>query len=118
MTVLITLCLVFSYGQDKKKATVEQQGKLTIVTYYHDNGTIQQTGSFNKKGELHGKWISYDTKGAKTSIANYEHGKKEGKWFFWKGNTLTEVDYVNSEIIEVKEWDEASSLAFNDKSGI
>jgi hypothetical protein len=37
-------------------------------------------------------------------MGEYADGKKSGKWFFWTGSVLNEVDYSNSRIAEVKKW--------------
>jgi hypothetical protein len=42
--------------------------------------------------------------GNKKSIGEYEKRSKNGKWFFWNDATLSEVDYSNSQITEVKNW--------------
>jgi antitoxin component YwqK of YwqJK toxin-antitoxin module len=78
----------------------EKQGKLIKGTFYYQDGSISQEGTY-KDGKLHGQWVSYDQNGKKTALANYENGKKTGKWFFWSSNQLTEVDYNNNWIAEV-----------------
>jgi hypothetical protein len=37
-------------------------------------------------------------------MGEYENGQKTGKWFFWTGSTLNEVDYSNSRIADIKKW--------------
>jgi len=116
MTVLMLLSLVFTYAQDKKKPKVEKKGDVIMVTYYYDNGDVQQEGSTNIKGKLHGTWTSYDTNGEKVAIGNYNNGKKVGKWFFWGKDILREVDYIGSKVIDFKEWSSSDTkLAVRDK---
>lgn len=91
----------------------EKQGNLIKGTFYYEDGSIQQEGTY-KEGELHGEWISYDENGEKTAIANYKNGKKDGKWFFWSEDKLTEVDYKNSVIASVNSWKNDSSLVNNE----
>ncbi len=81
----------------------EVAGDMVKSTYYYDNGTVRQEG-FYKDGKVHGQWISYDENGNKTAIAEYQNGNKAGKWFFWKDNTLSEVDYTDSRVASVKSW--------------
>lgn len=107
------LSIGFTYGQEKKQPTKEKQGNFTMVTYYHDNGEIQQTGTFNVEGKLHGEWTSFDTQGNKVAVATYNNGKKEGKWFFWTGNVLKEVDYSSNKIASVNEWIQNEVVASN-----
>ncbi len=81
----------------------EIQGNLVKATYFYDNGQIKQEG-FYKDGKVHGKWISFAETGAKVSLGEFNNGEKSGKWFFWNQNTLSEVDYNNSRVAEVKKW--------------
>ena len=114
----IFLAAVFLVGgavmaQEKDpKPVFEKQGDLIKGTFYYEDGSIRQEGTY-KDGRLHGKWISYNQNGEKTAIANYEQGKKDGKWFFWSENKLTEVDYQNSVIASVNSWKRESSLENN-----
>ena len=91
-----------TFAQDSNPQ-LEIVGDLVKTTYYFDNGKIQQEGFF-KDGKLDGLWTSYDANGNKLAVANYDNGEKTGKWFFWNGSKLTEVDYSNSRIASVKTW--------------
>jgi antitoxin component YwqK of YwqJK toxin-antitoxin module len=102
---LILSALVISaltFAQDKTPK-LQQEGQLVKATYYHENGKIQQEGSF-KDGKLVGIWVSYDVNGVKKAIGEYENGQKVGKWVFWNDNSLSEVDYSESRIASVKTW--------------
>lgn len=111
--LLITLCVGFTYAQDKKEPKLEKKGDLTQVTYFHDNGIVEQKGAFDVNGKLQGEWTSFDIEGNKVAVGTYEAGKKVGKWFFWSNNTLREVDFVESKIANVSEWKNESKLAIN-----
>ena len=111
VTLMLMISISLTYAQETKKADIEKQGDLTIATYYHDNGAIEQQGAFNEAGELHGVWTSYDTSGKKVTVGNYRNGKKVGKWLFWSGDKLREVDYVDSKITSVSEWTDKVQLA-------
>jgi antitoxin component YwqK of YwqJK toxin-antitoxin module len=82
---------------------LEAFGDLVKVTYYYDNGQVQQTGFF-KDGRLEGQWVAYDASGNKKSIGEYSHGIKTGKWVFWTDATLNEVTYVDNTVSSVKKW--------------
>ena len=97
--LLISAC---TFAQ-AKKPILEQEGNLVKVTYYFDNGQIQQQGYF-KEGKLDGSWVAFDEKGNKKSIGEYTKGEKTGKWFFWSDKALSEVDYSNSRVASVKSW--------------
>ena len=91
-----------SFAQEIKPQ-LEAVGELVKTTYYFENGKIQQQGFF-KNGKLDGVWTSYDANGNKLAVATFNNGEKTGKWFFWTGTNLTEVDYTNSRIASVKTW--------------
>ncbi len=100
-----------SFGQEQKKVDVKKDGELKVATYYYDNGVVEQQGTFNADGKLHGVWTSFDTNGNKLALGNYDNGKKVGKWLFWSNNKLREVDYVDSKIASVSEWKDEVKVA-------
>jgi|AntDeeMinimDraft_4_1070355.scaffolds.fasta_scaffold34693_1 antitoxin component YwqK of YwqJK toxin-antitoxin module len=115
---LIILALLISgaiYAQDSgsQEKNVDWQAKDNLVqgTYYFDNGTVHQQGTFNQNGKLHGEWVMFDRKGNKTALGTYTNGKKDGKWFFWEENQLTEVDFNSNEIMDVTQWRNQQSIA-------
>ncbi|WP_438964568.1 toxin-antitoxin system YwqK family antitoxin [Winogradskyella sp.] len=112
---LMVFSVGFSFAQDKISPTIEKQGDLTLVTYFHDNGEVQQTGAFDNNGKLHGVWKSYDNDGKKLSIGTYENGRKVGKWLFWNGDSLKEVEFIDSKIMSVNKWNNKTKVAIRDK---
>lgn len=109
--IAIMLCVSLTFAQEKNVKIIDK-GDLTEATYYYDNGTIQQEGTFNKVGKLHGIWTSYNVKGEKISVGTFYNGKKVGKWFFWANNELVrEVDYDQSKIINVNELNNKDNVA-------
>lgn len=100
-------------AQDFKSPLFQVDKELINATYYHENGLVSQKGTFNKDGVLVGFWTSYDNQGNKLSQGYYENGIKSGKWFFWSEDTLKEVDFQDSKITNVIEWDEKSEVAVN-----
>jgi len=102
--ILILTLLVTGYCfAQKPDVKVEKKGDLTMATYYYDNGNIEQQGTFNSEGKLHGEWVSYDINGNKLSVGHYENGLKVGKWLFWQDGVKKEVEYKNSKITDVNE---------------
>lgn len=100
--LLIFALLLTSYGfAQKDNVKFEKNGDLTMATYFYANGNIEQQGTFNSEGKLHGEWVSYDINGKKLVIGNYDKGKKVGKWLFWQKGVLKEVDYKDSKITNV-----------------
>lgn len=102
---LILVAILFSgviFAQNTKPV-LEPFGKKVKATYFYENGQVQQVGFF-ENGKLEGAWVSYDENGARMSSGEYNDGVKTGKWFFWNGTNLTEVDYSNNMIAAVKNW--------------
>ena len=100
--LLVMLCVSFTYAQDNDNVQYVEKGDLTEATYFYDNGIVRQVGTFNKDGQLHGVWTSYDINGDKIAVGNYVEGKKTGKWLFWtKDNVVREVNYNDSKIVSV-----------------
>ena len=89
-TLLIT---VVSFAQQKRELKHNTDTNLIDVVYYHDNGVVSQTGAYTADGKLHGVWLSFDTEGKKIVSANYDNGKKVGKWIHWIDGKPKEVDY-------------------------
>lgn len=85
------------------KPKYEVENQMVKATYYYDNGTVKQQG-FYKDGKLHGKWTAYNEDGTKQALGEYNDGIKTGKWFFWDEASLSEVDYNDSRIADLKKW--------------
>ena len=116
-TLVCIAAMIFgtlSFAQGNKEIKLEDKGDTTTATYFYDNGTVEQEGTFNREGNLHGVWTSYDTEGNKVAVGKYNNGKKVGKWFFWVDNALMEVDYKNSRIASVNKWEGSTKLAIRD----
>ncbi len=60
---------------------------------------------------MHGTWTSYDLKGEKIAIGNYENGEKVGKWIFKTNDVLKEVDYIDDKIENVNSWSREPVIA-------
>jgi len=114
--LMLVLCISGAYAQQTRDLELNKDKDLIEVTYYHDNGQISQTGFYTTDGKLHGEWFSYCDKGEKLVSAKYDMGVKVGKWFFWQGDLLREVDYSNGAILAVNEWKNTdTAVASNDE---
>jgi len=102
--LLIMLSVSFTYAQKERSLKLNKETNLIEVVYYHDNGEVSQTGYYTANGKLHGDWFSYCKEGNKIVSAKYNNGSKVGKWFYWSGNNLKEVDYSNNAVASVNEW--------------
>ena len=107
MKKLVLICFTFlitviSFAQQKRDLKLNKDTNLIEVVYYHDNGVISQTGTYTLDGKLQGVWLSFDTEGKKIVSANYDNGKKVGKWYYWNNGTVKEVDYSDNAIANVQ----------------
>ncbi|APY10756.1 nicotinic acid mononucleotide adenyltransferase [Seonamhaeicola sp. NFXS20] len=109
LAVLFIGTSVFAQESNAKVKRVQKK-ELTEATYFYADGSIQQKGTFNKAGKLHGTWTSYDKAGNKLAVGNYENGKKVGKWLFYANGVVNEVNYVDSKITNVATTSKAEAL--------
>jgi antitoxin component YwqK of YwqJK toxin-antitoxin module len=102
MIAAVLLVSGFSFAQEitPKFEVIDQMVK---ATYFYENGAVKQQGMY-LDGKLHGKWVAYNEDGTKQSLGEFNNGTKVGKWFFWNENTLSEVDFNDNRIAEVKKW--------------
>ena len=93
LLIFAFLITVVSFAQQKRELKHNPDTNLIDVVYYHDNGVVSQTGAYTTDGKLQGAWLSFDTEGKKIVSANYDNGKKVGKWIHWIDGKPKEVDY-------------------------
>ncbi|WP_298532558.1 nicotinic acid mononucleotide adenyltransferase [uncultured Algibacter sp.] len=96
LLIFAFLIAVVSFAQQKRELKHNPDTNLIDVVYYHDNGVVSQTGSYTADGKLQGVWLSFDTEGNKIVSANYDNGKKVGKWIHWIDGEKKVVDYANN----------------------
>lgn len=107
MKYLFTLFLFLAVGfsaqaQEENLKKIEIKGDLTEVTLFYETGEIMQHGFYNKSGELHGGWESYNRKGEMTCYATYNHGVKVGIWTYWNDKEITKITYNENEVVDLK----------------
>ena len=107
IVIIVALFIGSIAFSQQKNVQLEDVNGLVKATYLFNNGNIEQQGFF-KDGKLDGIWTSYDENGNKKSVAEYKEGVKVGKWFFWNGNNLSEVDFSRNTIADVKKWNKES----------
>ncbi len=108
----LALFLTVAIAAQDKAPSFTKDGSKVLATYFHDNGEIAQTGEF-LKGKLHGEWKMFDEAGNKIASGAYVNGKKTGKWFFWKGEELKEVDFEDSRIVSITQRDAKGVVVVN-----
>lgn len=112
IVILLVLALSFGVQAQEIGPKFEKVGDKVKATYFHANGEISQQGFFlNEK--LQGEWIMYDKKGEKIAMGNYDKGVKTGKWLFWEGDTVKEVNFDNNRIASVEKLDSKESIVIN-----
>lgn len=107
----LMLITAWGYSQEKADKKFNEETSLIEATYYHDNGLVSQEGTFNLAGKLHGEWTSYNNKGEKIALGSYNNGLRAGKWYFWSGETLREVEFNNNQIASVTEAKNTDGIA-------
>ena len=113
LILALMLCTVVAFGQKAPEKVYNEDTNLIHAKYFHEDGSIRQTGTFTKEGKLQGEWITYNKEGEKTALAKYDNGNRVGKWFFWDGDKMKEVDYDQNKIINVTEWKTQDKVAKN-----
>ena len=109
---IICLSVAFTVQAQKVKPTFDRVGDLVKAVYYFEDGTTFRQGFF-KDNKLSGKWTEFDRDGNKVAVGYYKNGRKVGTWFYWKENTLQQVDYKNNAIVSVNTWREDTKVAAN-----
>ncbi|AZQ59519.1 nicotinic acid mononucleotide adenyltransferase [Maribacter sp. MJ134] len=109
--ILIIALMSFSLGAFAQDIApkFEKEGDMVKATYFHANGAVAQQGYFlNEK--LEGEWTMFNEKGDKIAMGNYVKGAKTGKWLFWEGDALREVNFDNNKIAAVTNANQSRSL--------
>lgn len=101
LMLLLVLSVSFTFAQEERQLVLNEDTNLIEATFFHENGTISQTGFYTKAGKLHGKWFSYCKDGNKLISAEYNNGVKVGTWVYWMDDIIKEVDYSKNRIASV-----------------
>lgn len=114
--ILTIALLTVTTGVAQKKEDIKHNKETNLIeaTYFHDNGQISQTGTFDLDGKLHGEWISFNDLGEKVSQGTYVNGKRSGKWIFWDKEVIREVEFNSNRIANVVHKDPDTKLVIRD----
>jgi antitoxin component YwqK of YwqJK toxin-antitoxin module len=104
LTLVFTLFFTLIGFCQEIKPKLEKQGDRIKATYYFDNGKVKEVGFF-LNNKLHGEWITFNEEGEKTAVANYENGKKTGKWYVLANGTVNELIYDSNKLVNVRNLD-------------
>jgi antitoxin component YwqK of YwqJK toxin-antitoxin module len=110
MKQIFTLFFLFAFvftaqAQEEKLKKTEIKGGLVEVSLYYETGELMQHGFYNKAGDLHGGWESYNKNGEMTCYATYDRGVKVGTWIYWNKTEVTKVTYDRNKIVDLKVFD-------------
>ena len=95
------------------KPVYEIEDGLVKVTNFYESGEIREQGFYDADKKLTGEWIQFDKTGKRTIIANYYKGAKVGTWLVLQGDKVLQLDYEQSRVANVSEWNDTSILADN-----
>lgn len=90
---------------------------LNIAPFNRGQLPIISQANF-KDGELHGKWVIFDSLKRKLCEWEFVHGRRHGKstWWYVTGAKMREISYDKGTIHgELKEWDRNGQAVANDK---
>jgi antitoxin component YwqK of YwqJK toxin-antitoxin module len=113
LLMMLSFIVSIAQAQSKKEVKLNADTNLYEATYFHDNGSVSQKGSFDLAGKLHGEWVSYDEAGAPLSKGTYKNGIRTGKWFFYSEDGVKEVEFKNNIVASVNGEDAATRVADN-----
>lgn len=109
---IFLLALSFGAYAQQIEPKFEVEGDKVKATYFHANGEISQTGYFLNE-RLDGEWKMFNKNGEKIAMGNYTNGVKTGKWLFWEGETMKEVNFDNNKIASVANVDNKKGMVIN-----
>lgn len=87
---------LFPDGTLKAAGNYDKGKKVGEWKYYHKNGQLEQTGSYNSEGKEEGTWTWYYSTGELVREENYINGLIEGivTEFDEKGQVISEGEYI------------------------
>ena len=85
----------FENGQIKSEGWLEHNKKTKYWHFYYNNGNLKSKGHYNNNLKT-GYWYYYNDENTVTSEGYYTKNEKNGWWKNYKGDTIEEVEYINS----------------------
>ncbi len=105
---------IATFAQTKPEMKLNKETNLIEATYFYEDGTVSQKGTFNLEKKLHGEWTSFNTDGKAISVGSYNNGVKSGKWLFWSNDIMKEVEYSNNAIAAINETKNTEGIVSKD----
>ena len=94
----------YQNGQAKMVGNLEDGVRVGRFVWWHENGSKQSMGSYDKAGGKIGQWIWWHDNGVKSIVGQYENDKPAGKWQWWD----RDGQLANSETFDPNEINDAS----------
>jgi len=81
------------------------KNKVGEFQYYDSNGKISSIVSYNKTGQLHGKYLGFKMD-KKSVVGIYKNGKKNGLWNYYEvnGNKIARIIYNKDKVHKYDLW--------------
>lgn len=88
---------IYSYQWNKEtehfesylnRKTQYNMGKKQHDVSYWNNGQLMWENQYDKKGRIHGKYITFNADGSVDISGKYKHGKPVGKWKYFYSGTI------------------------------
>ena len=73
----------YQNGQAKMVGNLDDGVRVGRFVWWHENGSKQSMGSYDKAGRKIGQWIWWHDNGVKSIVGQYEDDKPAGKWQWW-----------------------------------
>jgi antitoxin component YwqK of YwqJK toxin-antitoxin module len=78
----------YSYRRDGMFEKLQRYNVLSAhdspSTAFHTHGLLLSRYGYNKYGQKHGFWISYNYDGSQHMYGSFKKGRREGAWCVWK----------------------------------
>ena len=95
----------YQNGQVKMVGNLEDGVRVGRFVWWHQNGSKQSMGSYDKAGSKIGQWVWWHDNGVKSIVGQYENDRPAGKWQWWD----RDGKQTNDETFDPNAVDEESS---------
>ena len=95
----------YKNGQGKMVGNLEDGVRVGRFVWWHQNGSKQSMGSYDKAGSKIGQWVWWHDNGVKSIVGQYENDRPAGKWQWWD----RDGKQTNDETFDPNAVDEESS---------
>ncbi len=106
----------FPSGVKKVEGKLKKGKAIGIWSWWHQNNTLEKTGTFDINNLQTGTWSSWFEHGSINYEGNFKNGLKHGEWKYYHSNgNLSAIEfYKNNELLNVKHWDKKGKAIDNE----